>query len=217
MIKPAAFLLSSWLFASASIAIEIHLGESTSIASGLQPTTQVAWVWVDRHLEDYASIVTHGLEITSDTNADGQAELEVPAGISPLSVWVAIDLTTGAVATASPEGFKSPPLAASDASLMLAPLPATTHLQAPAGIVRALVVRPGTGVWQTLAGDGTALDVDGEQDGVLTLELAQLEPLGDSPAPPESFAVGDAVVLIDAETLGLFQASVTERPAEPGL
>ena len=62
----------------------------------------------------------------------------------------------------------------------------------------------------------TALDVDDEQNGVLTLELARLEPVGDSPAPPESLAVDDIVVLIDAETLGLFQASVTQLQTDSG-
>ena len=214
--RMAALALTTCLLANASAALEIRLGTAASVVSGLEPSTQVTWLWVDRRLDDYAAIITHGTEITPDSDGDGKVELEVPAGISPLSVWVAVDLATGTVATASPEGFKPPPITAPDAPELLAPAPADTHLQALAGIVRALVVRPGSGAWQTLAGDGTALDIDLEQDGTITLDLAQLEPIADSPAPPETFAAGDVVVFIDAETLGFFQATVTDPPAERG-
>jgi hypothetical protein len=188
MIKPAALLISLALLASTSAALEIRLDAGASIASDLSPGTDTAWLWVDHRLDDYASIVTHGTEITPDADGDGQVELEVPAGISPLSVWVTVDLATGAVATASPEGFKPPPIVPPDVPGLLAPAPADTHLQAPARIVRALVVRPGSGAWQTLAGDGTALDTDLEQDGAITLDLAQLEPIADSPGVGSEFS-----------------------------
>ncbi|NJL27338.1 MAG: hypothetical protein HC897_05325, partial [Thermoanaerobaculia bacterium] len=88
---------------------------------GLQPSTPIAWLWVDHRLSGDAPLITHGTEITPDADADGQVELEVPAGVSPLSVWVAVDLTTGSVATAAPEGFEPPALSPPDAPELLAP------------------------------------------------------------------------------------------------
>ncbi|NJL28106.1 MAG: hypothetical protein HC897_09505 [Thermoanaerobaculia bacterium] len=209
-------LIVACLAAPPAFSLEIHFAGNASVATVLPPGTTAAWLWVDHRLGDYAPLITHGTEITPDADADGQVELEVPAGVSPLSVWVAVDLTTGLVATAAPEGFEPPAFSPPDAPELLAPSPSATRFQAPARIVRAVVSRPGVGAWQALAGDGTVLDADGEQDGVLTLDLAQLEPVGASPAAPESFAVGDTVVLIDVETLGLFQAVITAGPPEPG-
>ena len=71
-----------------------------------------------------------------------------------------------------------------------------------------LWVRPTVGAWSLSTGDGSASDDDGVADGHLGARFDLMEPIGDSPPPPERIESHDVVIAINARTFDVLVAGV---------
>jgi hypothetical protein len=80
-------------------------------------------------------------------------------------------------------------------------------------VVELLLVRPGIGAWGLTVGDGGASDGDGDRNGAIRLALAALRPVLLAPAAPSAVLPGDALVVIDTQTLQF--AVQWALPSEP--
>jgi hypothetical protein len=82
----------------------LTISATTVAATGMSPGGEVVWLAMARKVEAYEPIYVrrHGIV---QADAKGQAELPVTEAVPRHSIWLAVDLETGAYATASPAAF----------------------------------------------------------------------------------------------------------------
>lgn len=140
-------------------------------------------------------------ELLPDADADGAVSWSLDSPPPTTSVWAAVDLVTGEVALAGPEGARvnQVPVPA------VAPLASGSEIELSGRSLDAWWVRPGrtadSGAWRAALGDGAAADLDGVYDGVLRIAPASFLPLASLASPPASWAAGDVLIGVDTETL----------------
>ena len=168
-------------------AISIH--EDSVVCFGHRPRATVVCSCVARQISEQSATIVRRELIAADEDDDGAVTFELGGKVPYQSIWVAIELATGASAVATPEEY---PLR--QVSL---PVGSTMHaegisdwIQDARGLIEALLVRPREGAWGATVGDGGAADDDGTYDGSLALSLEKMRGLGEqAPAAPDRFAV----------------------------
>jgi hypothetical protein len=208
------FLLSPSLPAAAQgDSPRVAFEAAAVVVSGIEPGARLALVGV--------GLATGGLlpgriRFSELLVADalGEARLTSEHDVPTWSVWAAVDVASGEVTVAAPEGGelrrREVPPRALRAEL--------DGLDDPRRFLEVLVVRPPatpddgmSGAWVRSFGDGGEGDGDGATDGNVRVVPTLLEPLGDSPAAAERFAPGDVIVAIDPDSLEVWTASVPGR------
>ena len=174
--------------------------ENAVVASGLTAGEKAVWFGVERRIDEELSteLVRHqGLEPVA---GDGTARLVLARPAARASVWVAVDLETGAYTVAAPEGYRIARAVNLLPSLSLGAgaLPDGIVDQRP--YVFGIVVRPGEGAWSFAGGDGGDQDSDGIVNGQSRFALDQLGALPgaeSSLTPPTKANSGDLWILVD--------------------
>lgn len=198
---------------SAPPPLEITLEEGTAKATGVTAGAQVAWLSVWRDFPEASLRITRIVEVTEDEDRDGATDLELEAAAPHQSVWVAVDLTSGAIAVEAPEGY---PLQTPDfrpGAIQVGHGGSGDLLEQDRRFLLVLLVRPGVGAWSEVVGDGGQNDVDDEGNGRLTLAFESLQPLAESPPlQPAVLKPGDVLVSIDMDSL---ETSLARLPGAP--
>jgi hypothetical protein len=178
---------------------ELKLAFETNavVATGVPPGGQVVWFAVAREIAERSATLVRRERIAADDDKDGAVRFELGRPVPLQSIWVAVDLASGAAAVATPEGYP----------LRRIELPGrgTGHgggkpdwVEDDRGFVEILLVRPGQGAWGATVGDGGEADEDGAYDGRLMAPLDRMRGVGEAaPPPPEHFSPRDVVVVID--------------------
>lgn len=191
---------------------EVVLGEQSLAAEGLTPDGRVVVFTLGKPPGHFMP-VTSRLDAMVRADATGAATLELPAPIAARSVWVVVDVESGEVALASPEGFPLRQVQFPGRGVGLS----RRFLLDERRFLDVLVVRPAaavpagrdaaaeSGAWGQSFGDGGEGDGDGELDGKIEAVLERLRPIGDSPAlRPDELRPGDVVVAVDPVTLEIY-------------
>ena len=102
-----AILLSLTLLASSATGSQpvVTVGADTLRASGVTPGGSVVWFGVGRELHHLTPFVVRRSQVVTDDDRDGTVEWTLDRTIPVESIWVAVDLTTGAWRAGTPEGF----------------------------------------------------------------------------------------------------------------
>ncbi len=172
--------------------------ENALLASGLTAGEKAVWFGVERRIDEEFSteLVRHqGLEPVA---ADGTARLVLDRPAARTSVWVVVDLETGAYTVAAPEGYrvarasKLPSLSLGDGALADGIVDRRSY-------VFGIVVRPGEGAWSLAGGDGGDQDSDGIVNGQSRFALDQLAALpgAEGQEPPAKSNSGDLWIVVD--------------------
>lgn len=180
-------------------------------ATGLTPGGEVLIYAVGRQAFQYHTRVSHWQEAVL-ADEGGGLRYDVADGVPTASIWVVVDLATGALDLSPAPGFTPPE----------GPLPPQALRGQGAGRLNRLVrdmeeawvllVRPGVGAWSVRMADGGSADVDGANDGALEVALDALEPAApSSPAAPDGVEAGDVLVVIDPGSLQLLTLRVGPR------
>jgi hypothetical protein len=179
-------------------------------ATGITRGGKVAWFGVG-HLHEEAAlhiISRHGFVV--DTDGDGEVSFEIAPEVPVHSVWIAVDMESGELAVASPEGHE----------LRLLDLPPNAIHPGVSGgsdvfedghrMLQVVVVRPRSGAaWGVDVADGGSHDGDGEGNGRLKLPLEALTPLEGSPElRPAVLTAGDIFVAIALDSLETYAAKL---------
>jgi hypothetical protein len=181
----------------AGTAPKLTLAERSFTGSGFTPGGQVAWLGAGRAIEEYYATLVHP-QGTVAADAQGAVAVPLDRPVPPLSVWVAVDLTTGAYAVAAPAGSPVRQVNLPPNAFRPGAGAGSDFLTDRRHLVQALLVRPGQGAWQQTVGDGGEADEDGQGDGFVQLSLARMLPLAAAPAPAKALAQ-DLLVVLDAE------------------
>lgn len=177
----------------------ISFEDNTVVASGLTAGGKAVWLGVERRVdEEFSTEIARHQEL-EPVAADGTSKLALERPMARASVWVVVDLQSGAYTVAAPEGYR---IARAGKVPRLSPGAGSQ----PDGIVDerpyvfGLVVRPGEGAWSFEGGDGGDHDSDGQVNGQSRFALDRLEPLpgaAEGLAPPARAASGDLWVVVD--------------------
>jgi hypothetical protein len=177
------------------------------LAAGAAPGAQVAWFGVSRSFNGQVPTMTRFEEIVVDDDLDGVVELATGAPISERSVFVAVDLGTGAlgVLTPNPAAVRevAPPAdnVRPDGSGLGARLDRIADRRPYAEL---FLVRPTVGAWGLSIGKGTQDDeADAEAEGFVAA-LASFRPLGDTAVEPGEVLGGDVLVAVDRHSLEFY-------------
>jgi hypothetical protein len=199
-----ALLPAAPVFAASPV---LTFDSASLTAGGVTASGGVVFIAVTRVPKVYyQEIATFREVVTAD--ASGSAVLPLDAPAPRRSVWVVVDLASGAFAVGTPEDFTltEEALAASGIGLDLEGKPSRLELSHQAAEV--LLVRPASGAWGATVVDGGALDQKPEVDGALEVGLGALTPLTQAP-PPSELLAGDVLVVLDPNTLTHLAATVT--------
>ena len=180
------------------------------VASGVTAQGRVVWFSVAREIAESAATIVRRERILADEDGDGAVRFELDRAVPLRSIWVAVDLATGAWAAAGPEGY---PLQRVDPPGLAARRGAeeADWVEDTRGYVELMVVRPGVGAWGLAAGDGGSSDGDGAADGRLTVPLDRLRGTGlDATAAPERFDPRDLIFVIDPNEMDFAVRQLSE-------
>ncbi len=180
--------------------------DSLSIASA-GPTSIVFGIAREIDSDDVVTVRTWS-EVLSDDDGDGNVRLDLGRAVAAASVWIAVDVGSGAFDIATPASLELRRRAWRGQGLRKRP-DGRDAIEDLRGQAEVLVVRPGVGAWRLRLGDGGPSDEDGSADGRLEAALDRLVPLAGGPPPPKEFQPEDLVLLVDPNSLEV----VTERVA----
>jgi hypothetical protein len=197
---------------AAAAAPAITFAPQAVVASGVTPGGKVVWFSVAREISERTATIVRRPRLAEDDDKDGSVRFELDRDVPFQSIWVAVDLMTGAAAIAVPEGYP----------LRLIDLPGRNlghgggkpdWVEDTRGYVDILIVRPGEGAWWGTVGDGGEADDDGAYDGRLVASLARLNGVGASPpGAPQHFNPHDVVVVIDPNRMEVGLRQLVEVP-----
>ncbi|MGH9457315.1 MAG: hypothetical protein ACRD2J_06695 [Thermoanaerobaculia bacterium] len=193
-----ALWLSALLAFPIAAAPAIEVTAETVRVAGVSPGANVVLFGLTRHPLEFESRVSRVTNLVRDEDADGVVEVTTPVPLK--SVWFAVDLATGAHATATPSEFRLRELPVR--ALLRSHLAAgRTSLDPERELFDMVVVRPGGGAWHQTVGDGGRYDGDGRPNGRAAVSLTRLAPIVEGTPPPEALASGDVVFIVDAHTM----------------
>lgn len=181
----------------------ITFEENAVAASGLTAGQRMVWFGLERRVDEEFSFEVIPHYLLETVAADGVARLELERAPASASLWVAVDLQSGAYTIAVPEGYriaraaKVPRLSPGEGALADGILDERPY-------VFGLVVRPGEGAWRYSGGDGGTSDSDGVVNGRSRFALDQLETLpgsDDGLKPPVKTASQEIWVVIDSRKM----------------
>ena len=215
---PFALPALGLLFLPQALAAEelvLEIEPAALVVSGLEPAAEVVVYGISRRAGEggIRQRVEHEALLVDDDD-DGQVTFEMDAPVDYHSIWVVVDRFSGEYVVDVPPGsprreVEFPGRGPEEGSR--GQLNRLRHEGF--GFVHLLLVRPGEGAWTVTAADGGPYDSDGSfADGVL-LEIDQARAVAGedgveegTAAPPERFAPGDVVVVIDSDRMSFYAA-----------
>jgi hypothetical protein len=182
------------------------------VASGMSPGGKVVWLGMARKVEAYEPLYVrrHGMV---QADAQGKAQLPVTEAVPRQSIWAAIDLKTGAYATASPTGFVPLTLDLGAEAVEVRGAALADRLVDPADYGEVLLVRPGKGAWGKAVGRGGADDESAPGEEVFRLAFDKLLPVpGTTDPSPGKLSPKDLIFVIHPRSMGMAVVAFDGKP-----
>ncbi|MEM7352046.1 MAG: hypothetical protein AAF657_14695 [Acidobacteriota bacterium] len=185
----------------------LQFAPQTVEVSGLTPGGEAVLFGVVRQSVPWMERVVPYVMWLSAEDPDGTASFSAVDELGPKSVWAVVDLTSMASRVDGPnvDAFAVGPLAGADTFSS-----ASSELHLSGSRLQVLVTRAGQGAWSGVVVDGAASDLDGLDNGAVSLSISDLQPVAASGKPPESLQPGDVVVAVDTATLKISSETIAE-------
>jgi hypothetical protein len=190
----------------------LSVAATAVVASGMSPGGAVVWLGMARRIEAYEPIYVrrHGIV---QADAKGQAELPVTEAVPRHSIWLAVDLKTGAYATASPAGFAPLAFTLSPEALEVRGAALADRLIDTADYAEVLLVRPGKGAWGKAVGHGGIDDESATGEAVVKLSFDKLLPVPGTVEPaPAKLNAKDLVVVLHPRAMAIAAVTFEAKP-----
>jgi hypothetical protein len=204
----ALLVLALPALAPRAAAQQIPVGPAVSFTAqavqvqGMTPGGIVVWFGIGRDVVEYSAIQSQRQQ-TTVADTQGTAVLAVANGVPAQSVWVAVDLKTGAYAQGSPAGFAAGRYELGGGALGLGSGALPDQLLDRSDFVHLLLVRPGKGAWALTVGRGGADDESSPGDASLRVSFGKLEPLVPGVAAPAKLNAKDLLFVAHPRTMEL--------------
>lgn len=216
--RPADSPLFRAAEASAPPDLLVTFEEAAVMAAELTPGGDaVFWSVAREPLGYHQRVVRRSGVVVVDALGEARFSLEDGGAVPLKSVWAIVDLESGAFAVAAPPGFRLRPLPFPGRAFEVGAPGVVNRLRHELESLYLLVVRPGVGAWQLEAWDRGPKDRSGADDGRVLTSLEDLEPLEPAgPDPPERFAGGDLIVVVEPAELRYYATRLLGAPAPGG-
>lgn len=202
LIAVALAALAHGSMAANDAPLEIALSGREVSVRGAAPHGEVLLVGYERSAATY-SRTRHRHRALFTADGAGAVKLSPQSGIRPDSLWIAVDVRSGRLAVSAPDA----------AQLRHRKIPRIALRRDGSRQVRRyvtrresaylIVVRPGEGVWELLAGDGGEGDSDANVNGRMEVSFKDLRPVGESPVAPSNLQENDLLLVFSPEDLTL--------------
>jgi hypothetical protein len=218
-LRTVLLLLLAWLcagpLAAQSVSAPSVVVEADAVVvSGLTAGGRVAVLAVVRQDERYSGRTSAFRTELVDEDGDGTVRWVLEAGVTPKTLALAVDVSSGLWAWGSASG-RSPafePLAAE--SWQLSPQQEVSGWRLPEGWLVTLLVRPGVGAWALEQEEGpSSIEI---ADGEVELAWPELTALGNEAAAPSSLAAGDRLLGLAPKHFVVYAATGAEAVAQTG-
>lgn len=176
------------------------------IASNLTAGGSAVLFAVARESNGYSAALRRWEAILHDDDGDAVVRLELDREVPWKSIWIAVDLSSGELGVATPDGFPLREQVFPAGAIRAGAGGRLVHLVDRRGYGELLLVRPGENAWRLSLANGGAEDADGVNDDSLTARLDRLRAIDGAAPPPEELAAGDVVVMIDPHQLDYYAA-----------
>lgn len=191
-------LLAAPLAVAAPQQLTLSFRSDAVVVTGASPAATVYVYGLSREVAGgFVNLVPRAATLRDD-DKNGIMELPIATGVPLRSIWVAVDMESGAYASAAPEGYPVTKVALSADHLKKNFGTEVTQLAFPGMLVEFLVVRPGTGAWRAAAGLRGPSDEEREGESI-AVSVVKLDPeAGTSERAPEKLKKGDVVFVINS-------------------
>jgi hypothetical protein len=151
-------------------------------------------------------------KVVSDDDGDGVVTFDLGHPISPRSLWVIVDVTSGSYAVVAPPG--SPVIVARHAPTLLqkTDVDAADQIAADHVAMSVLWVRPGPSgtVWRVRAADGGSSDEDHRNNGSAIASTVAFATVVGHDKPPKKLKKDDLILVLDPFEM-TYSAAVVQR------
>ena len=183
---------------------KIEFEKDAVVARGVTPGGSVVWFGVTRDRPGWTNRVVRRDALVTDSDGDGVVRLDLGVPVAPQSIWTAVDLPSGAVAVATPEGMPRREVALPVGAFRGSARGVVETVEDARQFLEILVVRPGEGSWTLSVGDGGASDGDLQSDGRIQATLAAMRPAAATKTAPSQLLPGDVVVVVDPRLMEFY-------------
>ncbi len=168
---------------------------------GMTPAGTVVWFGIGLDRIEYSEVRSEWQQ-AAVADAQGNASLSLPAAVPALSIWVAVDLTTGAFALGSPPGFSPGRFGVAAGAIFSGTGSASDQIADSADFIHVLLVRPGQGAWAATIGRGGVNDQSSPTDASLRFAIESLVALTPgAPAAPGKLSPNDLLFVARPRTM----------------
>lgn len=171
-------------------------GTVTVIGAGLAPSNPVARM-------------VHQEIVEVPLDGAGHAQIAVDS-IPAASVWLVVDVRTGAYVVATPDGYTPRVREVPGGAL------SADALQDPSPSFDMWIVRPGGGAWRRSAARGRDTDESPAGSSQVKVNVARFGSISQSPASPGRLKPGDVVLRLDYGWMEYWVATVTAKHVTGG-
>jgi hypothetical protein len=185
----------------------------TSQVQGVTPGGTVVWFAAIRDVDEYTVAQTSVAQVAV-ADQTGMSTLTLTSPISPNSIWVAVDLKTGADVIGSPSAaFPLQLTTLEPDSLSVGAGASPDYLLDNATRIQVLLVRPGKGAWTKTVGRGGVDDEAAPTDAKLRFRLGHMEALiADGDLAPDKATAKDLLFVVHVRTMDVATLIVGARP-----
>jgi hypothetical protein len=184
---------------------------SDVVATQLTPGANVILFAISRETPAWMPHVVSHVEVIPGEKNDGQFTFNGGTGAQSDSIWTVVEVDTGLMALAIPEGAPVRQLPAG--ALGLATGESNVAVSVTTGALthlHLLLVRPGAGAWSLVSRDGGDTDHDGTVNGSQLLDLPDFAALWGEVDSPSELEPGDFLIALDSESMS-YAVGVTEK------
>lgn len=204
------------LIASVAVVLPLHaaitivIDGDTVTARGLTPRGGAVVFSVAHEPNIAYYTIRRVAELVKDDDGDGVVAYTAAKPVSLRSVWVVVDLRTGAHGAASPEGFPERLSSERRSRAVRGGDGEWSRLAHERPWLELLVVRPGGEVWELTAMRGGAADVERTAGPDYYTPLDRFRPLTPGARPLARLTPADVIVAVDARTIEYFVLGLEE-------
>jgi len=167
---------------------------------GTLPSQPVLLFGLAREARNYITRIQPYEKQLLDANGSGQVSSDFDRAASWRSIWLAVDLASGAAVAGGPPEYRTTSIALTGKELKKDAGGEIAQIVADGSMVQFVVVRPGVGVWGEMALSQSSLDEGTDKNNnKVTLSVLKLQPMaGTTAAVPKKLKKGDVVFVLDS-------------------
>lgn len=204
-------LVSIYVSAAPKQTVAVAFETSRVTVSGVSPGGNVLLYGLGRDFVRVSPELLRWAKVEAASTTDGTATFDIGRAVPARSVWIVVDVSTGAYAVATPQASFRRERAADQASFVINAAGNPQFFKMRGTGLDLLVVMPGVGGWLATVGASPGTDASGKAGWFSQVDFAKMVPIGSAPPAPEMLTGKELVVAIDPDSFEFSVAATGGR------